>query len=105
MLLKHYHLLKLGKYTRIASSVEFLNSRPSVYTRHKDHNEKRSDRIVTGLQPVPESDTMPENLIKTPKDYYDDYISGEEYEEYLDRLIMESKKNRRKENGQSSSLT
>lgn len=92
MLLKQYHMLDLGKYVRLASSIEYIQTQPSIYIKRYQNNDRLA--IADQSSQIPaftESETTP---VKNADYYYDEFISGAEYEKYLDRLIAESKNRR-----------
>lgn len=78
MMLKYFHLLDLGKYVRLQSSMDFYMNKPGIYEKHR---QKESD--------VPEDNSHP-----VPSVYYKEYMESDDYENYLDRLVAEVKQHR-----------
>lgn len=89
MMIKYFHLLNLGKHVRIESDINFFRTRPSVYVRHKQKNEKRVKQPLPDEQAVSASSL--EAPAKSPENYYEEYIMSDDYEEFLDRLIAKTK--------------
>ena len=92
MILRQFHMLDLGKYIRLASSVEYIRTQPSIYIKRYSSTDRVNGSDPIGQLPVSaESDAGP---VKDADYYYDEFMSGAEYEKYLDRLIAESKNRR-----------
>ena len=90
MLLKHFHLLNLGKYVRIESMLIHARTQPAIYEKHEQIEETNREEVSVSHVIY---DEKPRKT-KTAADYYDEFMSGEDYEKYLDRLIADSKKSR-----------
>ena len=76
MMLKHFHLLELGKYVRLESEIEHENSKPAVYARKNASGGDESEPV------------------EAKKSAYEEFMESEDYDAYLDKLIA-SAKNRR----------
>ena len=92
MVLKHYHMLDLGKYVRLASTIDHIKTQPSIYIKRYQSSDSKltTDQVCQNID-------IPSNEAPSKKGadyYYDEFISGEEYERYLDKLIADSKNRR-----------
>lgn len=92
MLLKQYHMLDLGKYVRLASTIEYIKTQPSIYIKRYQSTDRTITDDPIGQMPVNTNDESTPS--RNADYYYDEFISGAEYERYLDRLIAESKNRR-----------
>ncbi len=92
MVLKHYHMLDLGKYVRLESAIEHERTQPPIYIKRYPKNDRdMSDDRIGQSQ---ENTGISEDELHCADYYYDEFMSGSEYEKYLDRLIAESKNRR-----------
>ena len=92
MVLKQYHMLDLGKYVRLESSIEYIKTQPSIYIKRYSNNDQINITDQVGQMPV--NPEVKDDPVKNADYYYDEFISGAEYERYLDKLIAESKNRR-----------
>ena len=92
MVLKHFHMLDLGKYVRLSSSIEHIKTQPSIYIkRYQSLEPELTTDHVGQIDDTPSNEAAP---VKNADYYYDEFISGAEYERYLDKLIADSKNRR-----------
>ena len=85
-------MLDLGKYVRLSSSIEHIKTQPSIYIKRYQSSEPglTNDQISQAAN-EPLNHEPP---VKNADYYYDEFISGAEYERYLDKLIADSKNRR-----------
>ncbi|MCR5421250.1 MAG: hypothetical protein K6E98_09595 [Lachnospiraceae bacterium] len=114
MLIKYYHLLDLGKYTRLESDLNYIKTKPNIYAKNAKANKEvdvpkkdksRSDNINKNIENNKDKDkemgtantisNIYEGHRRSAQDYYDEYISSEDYESYLDKLIMDAKRRKK----------
>ena len=92
MVLKHFHMLDLGKYVRLSSTIEHIKTQPSIYIkRYQSEEHELTTDHVGQITDNPTNEAQP---VKNADYYYDEFISGAEYERYLDKLIADSKNRR-----------
>ena len=92
MVLKHFHMLDLGKYVRLSSSIEHIKTQPSIYIKcYRSPDNKLTTDQVGQFVDNPSNEAAP---VKNADYYYDEFMSGAEYERYLDKLIADSKNRR-----------
>lgn len=92
MVLKHFHMLDLGKYVRLSSTIEHIKTQPSIYIkRYQSEEPELATDHVGQITDNPTNEAQP---VKNADYYYDEFISGAEYERYLDKLIADSKNRR-----------
>lgn len=82
MMLKHFHLINLGKYIRLESEIEREATRPAIYNKRKPSDNPKSASEYE--YPDPEERTE-----------YEKYMESDDYAEYLDRLVEKIKRGRR----------
>ena len=82
MMLKHFHLINLGKYIRLESEIEREATRPAIYNKRKPSDNPKSTSEYE--YPDPEERTE-----------YEKYMESDDYAEYLDRLVEKIKRDRR----------
>ena len=92
MILKQFHMLDLGKYVRLQSSIEYIKTQPSIYIKRYSNNDQLPNIDPVGQVAV--NTEVHEDPVKNADYYYDEFISGAEYERYLDKLIADSKNRR-----------
>ena len=97
MILRYYHLLDLGKYIRVRYSIDFDNNRPSIYEKRKTSDKTKSETINSAafFENSDDFDDTSLSAKERPSSYISS-LSDEDYENYLDALIEESKSKRSK---------
>ena len=78
MMLKHFHMFELGKYIRLESEIEYIETKPAIYAKRKDKE-------------IPEAEDKQQ---KKQKSDFEKFMESEDYDEYLDRLIAKAKSRR-----------
>ena len=81
MMLKHFHLINLGKYIRLESEIEREATKPSIYNKRTTSD---PNSIKSYEYPDPEEKTE-----------YEKYMESDDYAEYLDKLVEKVKRGRR----------
>ncbi len=89
MIMKQFHLFRLGKYVRLESDITHAKTQPAIYSK------RTPKKAVLLSYDAFDSININEDEKHTPTWLNDEFDSNTEYEEYLDRIVAESVKNRR----------